>query len=95
MDRPYTGEPETLERAFDGATYVVRAWEDETLVGVRRVLSDNASSPLCAGEPGWTPTISGEGIGRALLGEVLERWLGATGRQNVLMDRRPPRAEGT
>ena len=29
MDRLYW-EPETLERAFTGATYVVGAWEDET-----------------------------------------------------------------
>ena len=39
----YTREPETLERAFTGATYVVGAWEADELVGVCRVLSDDAS----------------------------------------------------
>ena len=39
----YTREPETLERAFDGSTYVVGAWEADELVGVCRALSDDAS----------------------------------------------------
>ena len=39
----YTREPETLERSFTGATYVVGAWEADALVGVCRVLSDDAS----------------------------------------------------
>ena len=83
----YTREPETLERAFDGATYVVGAWEDETLVGVCRVLSDNASI-LYVQDILVDPDHQRRGIGRALLERVLERYSHC--RQKVLMtDDRP------
>ena len=83
----YTREPETLERAFTGATYVVGAWEDETLVGVCRVLSDNASI-LYVQDILVDPDHQRRGIGRALLERVLERYSHC--RQKVLMtDDRP------
>ena len=83
----YTREPETLERAFTGATYVVGAWEDETLVGVCRVLSDDASI-LYVQDILVDPDHQRRGIGRALLERVLDRYSHC--RQKVLMtDDRP------
>ena len=70
-----------------GATYVVGAWEDETLVGVCRVLSDDASI-LYVQDILVDPDHQRRGIGRALLENVLDRYSHC--RQKVLMtDDRP------
>ena len=57
----YTREPETLERAFTGATYVVGAWED----GRRWSVSAGSSAMMhrysTCRISWWTPTISDEG----------------------------------
>ena len=83
----YTREPETLERSFTGATYVVGAWEADELVGVCRVLSDDASI-LYVQDILVDPDHQRRGIGRALLENVLDRYSHC--RQKVLMtDDRP------
>ena len=83
----YTREPQTLERAFTGATYVVGAWEADELVGVCRALSDDASI-LYVQDILVDPDHQRRGVGRALLERVLERYSHC--RQKVLMtDDRP------
>ena len=59
------GPPQTLERSFTGATYVVGAWEADALVGVCRVLSDDASI-LYVQDILVDPDHQRRGIGRAL-----------------------------
>ena len=83
----YTREPERLERAFDGSTYVVGAWEADELIGVCRVLSDDASI-IYVQDILVDPDHQRRGIGRELLKHVLNRYSHC--RQKVLMtDDRP------
>ena len=65
MDRLYPGARDT-GASFTGATYVVGAWEADELVGVCRVLSDDASI-LYVQDILVDPDHQRRGIGRALL----------------------------
>ena len=86
MDRLYTGARDTGALLYR-CNLCRGAWEDETLVGVCRVLSDDASI-LYVQDILVDPDHQRRGIGRALLERVLERYSHC--RQKVLMtDDRP------
>jgi len=73
----YVREPDALDRAVRGSTFVVAAWEGDRLVGLARALSDEASV--------WFlqdllvhPDRQGGGISSALLARCRARFSGVT-----------------
>ena len=85
----YTSDPELLMRAIESSSFVVtaRAAGGE-LVGLARAISDDAT--ICyLQDIVVRPTFQGEGVGRALLSRVMERYEHV--RQTVLITDDEPR----
>ncbi len=78
----YTQDPDTLANAVAQSTYVVTAWEGETLVGLARVLSDDATLAFLQ-DILVVPRLQGARVGSMLMGSVLDRF--AHVRQKVLL----------
>lgn len=69
----YVRDPDALARAVSNSTYVVTAWEDDRLVGLARGLSDEVAIFYLQDilvRPDW----QGQGVGRALLAQCLDRF---------------------
>ena len=78
----YTRAPQVLEAAIAGSSYVVTARRDGRLVGLARALSDGAT--ICYLQDVLVlPTEQRAGVGRALVGAVLDRYRSV--RQQVLL----------
>ncbi|MGX7825234.1 GNAT family N-acetyltransferase [Actinokineospora sp. 24-640] len=78
----YTDSPSLLQAGVDGASYVVTARQGGRLVGLARALSDGAT--VCYLQDVLVhPAEQRRGIGRALVGAVLDRY--RTVRQKVLL----------
>lgn len=78
----YTRDPDRLLTALRGSSFVAGAFEADRLVGLVRVLSDDAT--ICYVQDVLVdPAAQRGGIGRALLGLVGERY--AHVRQHVLL----------
>lgn len=70
-----TDNAERLWTAFENSHLVVTLWDGERLVGLARVLTDGAqTSYLC--DFAVEPDVQGEGVGKRLAAEVLERCAG-------------------
>ncbi len=83
----YTRDPELLERAVAGSSYRIAAYIGQRLVGLARVISDDASIAYVQ-DVLVHPDMHRRGIGRRLLAACLERY--AHVRQKVLLtDNRP------
>jgi GNAT superfamily N-acetyltransferase len=78
----YTADPEALVRAVAQSTYAVTAWEGGRLIGLARGLSDDVSI-FYLQDILVRPEYQGQGVGRALLGDCLERFEHV--RQKVLL----------
>lgn len=67
--------PEPLQKAIAGSDTVFSAWDGEKLVGLVNVLDDSAMTAyihyLLV-----DPAVQGQGVGRALMQRVLERYKG-------------------
>ena len=84
----YTREPELLIRAIRSSSFVVTARNDGELIGLARVVSDDAT--ICFLQDILVkPAFQKEGVGRALLTHVLERYQHV--RQTVLITDDEPR----
>ncbi|SDL26341.1 Acetyltransferase (GNAT) domain-containing protein [Arthrobacter sp. ov407] len=78
----YTRDPELLIRAIRSSSFVVTARNDGELIGIARVVSDDAT--ICFLQDILVkPAFQKEGVGRALLTHVLERYQHV--RQTVLI----------
>ena len=78
----YTRTPQVLEAAVAGSSYVVTARRDGRLVGLARAVSDDAT--ICYLQDVLVlPTEHRSGVGRALVGAVLDRYRSV--RQKVLL----------
>ena len=78
----YTDSPDVLQAGVAGASYVVTARRDGKLVGLARALSDGAT--ICYLQDVLVdPAEQRHGIGRALVGAVLDRYRAV--RQKVLL----------
>jgi len=83
----YTEDIDGLLAAIQGSSYRVVSQDDDTLIGLARALSDDASVVYIQ-DILVRPTHQGQGVGRALLEAVLRRY--AHVRQKVLLtDDRP------
>lgn len=81
LHRP-TSSDEALWTMFENASLVLVAWKEQQLVGLARVLSDGVLySYLC--DLAVEPDVQRLGLGKALIGEVLER---CSGTELVLRD---------
>lgn len=67
------GRREHLATAVGNSTYVVSAWEGDTLVGLVRGLSDDVSI-FYLQDILVRPDFQGRGIGKQLLGDCLQRF---------------------
>jgi GNAT superfamily N-acetyltransferase len=84
----YTGDPDTLERAVAGSSFVVTARRDGRLVGLARAVSDDAT--ICDLQDVLVdPGEQRSGVGAALVRAVLDRYAGV--RQQVLLTDDEPR----
>jgi GNAT superfamily N-acetyltransferase len=78
----YTEAPATLYAAIAGSSHVVTARRGERLVGLARAVSDNAT--ICYLQDVLVrPDEQGNGVGRALVQAVLDRYRAV--RQKVLL----------
>ncbi|WP_051275902.1 GNAT family N-acetyltransferase [Marmoricola sp. URHB0036] len=78
----YTRSPQVLEAAVAGSSYVVTARRDGGLVGLARAVSDDAT--ICYLQDVLVlPMEQRTGVGRALVGAVLDRYRSV--RQKVLL----------
>mgnify|MGYP002719514113 FL=1 len=79
----YTDSPDLLFQAIKNSSFVVSAWnEGGKLVGLARTISDDAT--ICYLQDILVhPDLQGTGIGRALFGQVKERYQHV--RQTVLI----------
>jgi ribosomal protein S18 acetylase RimI-like enzyme len=69
----YTKDPDNLQRALEGSSTLVAAHDGKTLVGLARVISDNAS--ICYLQDILVlPSHHRRGIGRALAEKALEQY---------------------
>ena len=83
----YTRDMDKLLSAIRGSNYVVIAEEDERLLGVARAISDDASVVYIQ-DILVCPEHQGKGLGKELVGEILQRYKHV--RQKVLLtDDRP------
>jgi ribosomal protein S18 acetylase RimI-like enzyme len=62
-----------LPKAIRNSTYVVSAWSEDTLIGLARGLSDDVSIVYLQ-DILIRPEYQGQGIGKQLLGNCLERF---------------------
>lgn len=70
----YTDHPEWLQLAVEGSTHVVTEWTDDgELIGLARAISDNYSI-FYLQDILVKPDHQGQGIGRRLLDDCLERF---------------------
>ena len=78
----YTKDPDALERAVAGSSFVVTARQDGRLVGLARAISDGVT--ICYLQDVLVaPDAQRTGIATALVRAVLDRY--ATARQTVLL----------
>ena len=78
----YTKAPTLLHAAIAGSSYVVTARRGERLIGLARAVSDNAT--ICYLQDVLVrPDEQGNGVGRALVQAVLDRYSAV--RQKVLL----------
>ena len=84
----YTRHPERLERAVRGSTWVMSAWRQGRLVGLIRVLSDDATIAYIQ-DILVHPESQRQGVGRELLQAALDRFRHV--RQKVLITADEPR----
>lgn len=77
--RAYTIDPEGLHRGVRNSTYTVVARDDDELVGLARVVSDDHSI-MYLQDILVLPSHQRRGIGRALLGRCLERFAHCRGK---------------
>ena len=83
----YSRDIEKLLSAINGSDFIVIAQEDDALIGLARALSDDASVVYIQ-DILVRPTHQGRGIGKALVGAILDRFKHV--RQKVLLtDSRP------
>ncbi len=83
----YARDPDALERAVGGSSYVVTAHHDGALVGLARCVSDDVSIAYLQ-DILVAPSHQGQGLGKALVARCLERYRHV--RQKVLLtDDRP------
>ena len=69
------GDPTQVWTMFENASLVLTAWRNGHLVGIARVLTDGVLySYLC--DLAVEPDVQGLGVGKALIGEVLQRCKG-------------------
>lgn len=87
----YARDPERLERAIVQSAHVVTAWRGAELLGLARVVSDDVSIAYLQ-DILVRPEAQGQGIGKRLLGDCLERF--AHVRQKVLLTDDDPRQLG-
>lgn len=85
----YARDPARLARAFEGSTFVTCAYEAERLVGLARVISDDASIWLLQ-DLLVDPEHQRGGVGRRLVERCRERFA-HVGRALLLTDARGPR----
>ena len=85
----YTKDPELLCQAIKSSSFVVSAWsKDGKLVGLARTVSDDAT--ICYLQDILVhPDLQRSGVGRALFGQVVERYQHV--RQTVLITDDEPR----
>lgn len=84
----YANHPDTLQVALEGSSTIVAAREDQTLVGLARVISDGAS--ICYLQDILVrPSHHRRGIGRALAERALGEYPNV--RQKVLITDNEPR----
>lgn len=84
----YTAQPDTLREALRGSSFVAAAFEGAGLIGLVRVVSDDAT--ICYLQDVLVrPDAHRGGVGRALLTAVRERY--AHVRQHVLLTDDEPR----
>lgn len=77
--RAYTIDPEGLHRGVRNSTYTVVARDDDELVGLARVVSDDHSI-MYLQDILVLPSHQRRGIGRTLLGRCLERFAHCRGK---------------
>ncbi|MEO8888767.1 MAG: GNAT family N-acetyltransferase [Jatrophihabitantaceae bacterium] len=78
----YTSAPSLLERALAGSSYILQARRAAQLIGLARALSDDAT--ICYLQDVLVrPSAQRDGVGRALVQGVLDRYAGV--RQKVLL----------
>ena len=83
----YTQEPDTLVAALEGSSFVAGAFQGGALIGLIRVVSDDASIAYIQ-DILVHPEHQRRGVGRALMGIMLERYEHV--RQKILLtDGRP------
>jgi GNAT superfamily N-acetyltransferase len=69
------GDPARVWQMFENASLVLTAWRNGTLVGIARVLTDGVLfSYLC--DLAVEPDVQGLGVGKTLVGEVMQRCKG-------------------
>ncbi|MBO9705529.1 MAG: GNAT family N-acetyltransferase [Arthrobacter sp.] len=78
----YTDEPETLLAGLRGSSFVAAAWDHDELVGLARVVSDDATI-MYLQDILVAPSHHRRGVGRALAETVLDRYRHV--RQKVLL----------
>lgn len=84
----YTEHPDALVRAVANSTWVLSAWQDERLLGLIRVMSDDVSI-LYVQDILVHPEAQRNGVGRRLMEAALARF--AHVRQKVLITDDEPR----
>ena len=78
----YTDEPETLLAGLRGSSFIATAWDGDTLVGLARVISDDATI-MYLQDILVAPSHHRKGVGRALAEAALDRFRHV--RQRVLL----------
>ena len=69
----YTSEPEALQQGFENSLLTLAAYEGEKLLGIIRVVGDGHTVVLVQDILVY-PEYQRQGIGSALLGEILKRF---------------------
>ena len=83
----YSRDPDTLRAAIEGSDFVVTARDGAALIGLARVLSDDVSLAYLQ-DVLVSPSRQGQGVGKALVAAVLERYRHVP-RKLLLTDDRP------
>lgn len=69
----YTRRPERLQAALRGSLVVLTAWEGDALIGLARAVGDGVSI-LFVQDVLVDPALQRQGVGRALMQAMLERF---------------------